>query len=347
MMIIAAIVLALQSAPDVAPPVVGRPADFSGAVGGPFVVQWLADRIDVTAEEPIALTLRITGPGDLATMPRPPLGKLDAFKPLAVDDLDDGLVPGEPPRREFRYRVRPRTAAATEIPRFKFVYFNPKIVPASRGYQTTYADPLRLTVKPRPSPVMPGASAVPEWMLRDESHELYDQPPRSLWRDRLGWVLAKVGLSAGDTGMSVGWWPVVIVLAVPPVVCGLWWTTWRRVNPDAARLAAGRRSRAAAAAIRALGRAGIDRPDLVAAAVRAYLRDRIGLSATATTPAEIAAELSKAGCPSALVSATTDLARRCDAARFAPDSGPDELLAPDAERVILEWEAAGWAPFGS
>ena len=131
------------------PPIVGRPLDFSGAVGGPFIAQWHADRTELTAEESITLTLRIIGPGNLADMPRPALSNLSSFKSFVVEDLDDRLVPGDPPRREFRYRVRPRSPDVKEIPRFKLVYFNPRIVPASRGYQTTYADAVPLTVKPQ------------------------------------------------------------------------------------------------------------------------------------------------------------------------------------------------------
>ena len=93
-------VLLLNSGTPVAhapgsPPIVGRPVDFAGAVGGPFVVQWIAEPTEVAAEEPLTLTLRVTGPGNLADMPRPPLAKLDAFKPFAVEDLDDRLVPGD------------------------------------------------------------------------------------------------------------------------------------------------------------------------------------------------------------------------------------------------------------
>ena len=105
---------------------------------------------EVTAEEPLTLTLRIAGPGNLADIARPvarqarmPSSRL----PSRTWTID--FVPGDPPRREFRYRIRPRTADVKEIPRFKFVYFNPRIMPASRGYQTTYAEPVPLTVKPR------------------------------------------------------------------------------------------------------------------------------------------------------------------------------------------------------
>src|SRR5919204_579050 len=68
-----------------APPIVGRPVDFSGAVGGPFVVEQTAEPTTLTAEEPLTLTVRVTGPGNLRDIPRPELGKLDAYKAFAVE----------------------------------------------------------------------------------------------------------------------------------------------------------------------------------------------------------------------------------------------------------------------
>jgi hypothetical protein len=132
------------------PPIVGRPADFSGAIGGPFVVTMNIEPTTVAVEEPFTLTLRIVGSGNLNEIARPPIGKLPAFKPFAVDDLDDSFAEGPPPSRTFRYRLRARSAEANQIPLFKFVYFNPAIMPASRGYQTTYAKGIEFSIKSRP-----------------------------------------------------------------------------------------------------------------------------------------------------------------------------------------------------
>src|SRR5438067_7787002 len=116
------------------PPVVGRPLDFSGAVGGPFTVTAVAEPTTVIAEEPFTLTLRIAGPGNLAQLPRPDLRKLERFaRDFAVEDGPDRFEPA-PPVREFRYRLRPRRADVREVPRWKFVYFNPAGGPTPRGY---------------------------------------------------------------------------------------------------------------------------------------------------------------------------------------------------------------------
>lgn len=339
---LAAIGLALHPAADAAgsPPVVGRPMDFSGAVGGPFVVQWLAAPTAVAAEEPLTLTLRIAGPGNLAEMPRPALEKLDAFKPLAVENLDDHFTPGDLPRREFRYRIRPRSADVKEIPRLKFVYFNPQIVPPARGYQTTYADSVPLTVKPRR--VAPGTVAeLPAWMLEPPaSDELFGPPPMA-WQEWLDWLRDQIGMQS-EASSSGGWVLAAIALLGPPVLCLLGLAAWRRAYPDAARLAAGRRSRAATIALRTLGRATADRPELVANALIGYLHDRAGLPVTATTPAEISAELNALCCPSLSIAATIALLHRCDAARFAPGSATDAELSADTAKTVLEWETATW-----
>jgi hypothetical protein len=270
-------------------------------------------------------------------VPRPPLAKLESFKPFAVEDLDDRFVPGDPPRREFRYRVRPRTADVNEIPRFKLVYFNPRIVPAARGYQTTYAEPGPLTVKPRTPPKSP---EVPDWMLEEPTSEELHRPGPTRLQEWLGWLLYAVGLPLRDEAEPTAWWASAVAAVLPPAVCIMWWLAWRRAHPDAARLTAGRRSRAASVALKALGRSGAERADLVAVALTKYLHDRVGLPSTARTPAEVQDALGAVGPPSRLAGSTVNLMHRCDAARFAPPPAADVCLVDDARQVILDWEAA-------
>lgn len=287
-----------------APPVVGRPPEFSGAIGGPLIVRWLVEPTEVEVEAPVTLTLQITGQGNLADMPRPAIAKLDSFKPFAIDDLDDRFVPGNPPRREFRWRVRARTAEVTEIPRFKFVYFNPHIVPVTRGYQTTYADAVTLKITDRPR------AATKERPV--------DAPKRR------------------TAAPSVNPWRLIVALIAPPMFCALWFVVWRHTRPNAARLAAARSSRAASVAIRALDRSG-NRAEAIQSAVIGFLRDRIGLPRHATTPTEIATELAIRN-QSELSNLTMSIFRRCDALRFSPSMSKDDALVEDARQLIADWE---------
>lgn len=141
-------------------PLIGRPADFAGAVGGPFTVTLTATPTALTAGEPIRATLRIAGPG-AAHVPRPPWPMAGAFAVTPAGERSSERPPG----REFDWRVVPLSADVRSLPRFKFVYFNPNVRPASRGFQTTYAEPVALAVsEPRPpTEVVPISEPCPLW----------------------------------------------------------------------------------------------------------------------------------------------------------------------------------------
>jgi hypothetical protein len=316
------------------PPVVGRPLDFSGAVGGPFTVTAIAEPTVVTAEEPFTLTLRIAGPGNLAQLPRPDLRKLDRFaRDFAVEDSPDRFE-AAPPVREFRYRLRPRRADVREVPRWKFVYFNPAGGPTSRGYMTTYTEPIALTVRPRPA--TPEAVTVPDWIIAEweiEREPATERNPALAVMDRL---LSWLGVRNYAPNRTTGPWLTVAAVLAPPVLCAAWYVSWRRAYPDAARWAEALRGRAAATALRRLKTADGD-VEVVVTALLGYLRDRFGLPAHATTPVEVTSFLVSHGQPADWVTAVGELLRRCDEARFAPATGSASQPA-DAERLILDWE---------
>jgi hypothetical protein len=330
------------------PPVIGRPADFSGAVGGPFEVEQTAEPTSLTVEGPLTLTIRITGPGNLRDLPRPPLAKLDAYRQFAVDNLDDRFVESNPPRREFCYRLRPRTADVQQVPRLKFVYFNPRIIPPARCFQTTYADPVALTVKPRTPPAEVPAE-VPEWMLDQVSwDEVFWSDPTAFERWlRRAFDWSGIPFEPGSWRRTV-YRPLAVAAALlPPLVCYVWFMFWRRANPDEALRANIYRSRAGATALRLLRSATDDPARRVADALTGYLHARAGLPSTATTSADVADFLRRNECPRLLARPLVDLLRRCDRDRFAPGPSHGPALADEAERLILEWEAATWAPLGS
>lgn len=136
------VVLLLLAAPPA--PVAGRPADFSGAIGGPFTVRYELATDAVLVEQPFEVTLAIRGDGDLSQVRAPAL----AWPTGLVADLTES-APGR-----FKYRVRAATPGTFSLPRWKFVSYQP----ALRGWQTTYSEPAGLTVRPRPpttSPIPP------------------------------------------------------------------------------------------------------------------------------------------------------------------------------------------------
>jgi hypothetical protein len=336
--------------PAAEPPVAGRPLDWSGTIGGPYVVTIKAEPTDLPAEDQLTLTLVIaaTDPGttgNLRNLKRIALTKLDVFKAFAVEDLDGGYNEYLS-RQWFRYLLRPRSTEVKEIPRLKIVYFNPR----TGRYQTTYSDPVPLTVRARKAPVP--VAEVPPWIMqewKDEENELvaliprmFEPPPRSIdywWRK----IADAVGLSstpyhdrlyarAGDSYITA------FALVIPPLMGVAWYAIWRFRNPDAARRANICRSRAAADALRTLAQTVDDPPRRVRRALEDYLQARVGLSPSARTPPEVVAYLRGSSLSPLDVDEIERLLRRCDDARFAPSPAEPSVLIAEAESLILKWE---------
>jgi hypothetical protein len=337
----------LLTQPGAEPPVVGRPTDWSGAVGGPYLVTLIAEPTELTAEDRLSLTVRIaaadgSSAGNLRTLKRLALSKLETFKAFAVEDLDDSFSEN-PPHRWFRYSLRPRSADVKEIPPVKFVYFHPR---AGR-YQTTYTEPIRLTVKPRPSiPAGEPIDELPGWLVNRRS---VDEVVERAASPFLGWTEAALG-NLGIPFDAEAWFghggssllALGLVLAAPPGACVLWFLLWRRHNPTAAWLAQVRRSRAAAIALKVLH--GSDgNPRRVASALLDFLHERAGLSRAAVTPAEVSAALT-GETRKHLKSRTVAMLQACDEARFAASAAPQNELSAAAESLILDWEAEPCLP---
>jgi hypothetical protein len=136
-------------------------------------------------------------------------------------------------------------------------------------------------------------------------------------------------------------WAWLAVGLFGPLAAGAWFLVWRRIYPDAARMAHIRRSRAARRALDAIRKSGrtLDPPATIAAAVLSYLRTRFPLPESAVTPSEIAGELTEAQVPSEVAEDIADVFRACDHARFAPPGDRGASLADAAEAAIARLEA--------
>jgi hypothetical protein len=308
------------------PPVVGQPAGFNGAVGV-YKVATTAEPTDLQAEDPLTLTVRITGSGSPRHPPqRPPLRRLPEFtRRFVIEDLPGPSPTASPAVWEFRYRLKPLNPTVKEIPALRFDYFKPGVIPREKGYRSTYAPAIPLTVRPR-AQVQPadiqGAAPVahPEAL-----YELAEDPAAVLGHAE------PFALPAG--------WLVALMLLLPPVLCAGWYAGWRLRYPDTVRLARRRQSRAARQALQALEGIRPDHPGSLAwqvgAVVADYLRQRWDLAAVEPTPAEVADHLKQLGCAGSLADQAAAFFRACDTARFAPDhaAGPEDWKAAAAQLI--------------
>ncbi len=118
-------------------PAEGRPANFSGAVGR-FNVDMSVQPSEVTAGEPVTLTLRITGMGNFENISMPAFDFGPEFRAY-----DPKLTSTGRDHRAFEQVFIPRSDRVTEIPPADFTYFNPE----QGAYQTITRGPFPLLVK--------------------------------------------------------------------------------------------------------------------------------------------------------------------------------------------------------
>ena len=235
-------------------------------------------------------------------------------------------VPAPQPRADakevrFVYTLRPRNRAVAELPKFEFYYFNLRAAPGSDQFRRIEADAVPLTVTEAPRKAKPPPLPV------DGSEFLFSTPtgPEVLGREPL----------------VPAWWAWVLLTLAGPLVAVGWFVMWRRVFPDAVRLARRRRSRAARRATDAIRKAGhaADPPAAIARALLIYLRARFTLSEAAVTPVEIATALLERQVPVDAAEQTAAVFRACDRARFAPPEDRGVSLTADAEAVVARLEA--------
>lgn len=252
---------------------------------------------------------------------KPDLKKLPEFaNRFIVTDVPD------PPRKltdkvvRFSYKLRPRNRTVDQIPALKFAYFSLAAGPGTNPFRTPQAESVAIAVTDPPKPIEP----VPVPMVEADHLFHVATGPEVLNAPfvpcRWAW------LAAGLFG---------------PLAAGAWFLAWRRIFPDAARMAHLRRSRAARRATDAIRKAGRapDPPAVIAAAVLGYLRTRFPLPESAVTPSEIAAALLESQVPPERAAEIEEVFRACDHARFAPPGDSGVSLAADAEAAITRLEA--------
>ncbi|MBL8797019.1 MAG: hypothetical protein JNM56_24165 [Planctomycetia bacterium] len=321
-------------------PVVGRPNHFWEAVGKKFDVSMRISppRPEMYVGQSLTLTVRVTAQGPYRRPPERP--RLDEI-PKFTERFKIGRTAGPQPDRtltdqrawEFDYRLSPVNDKVERIPPLPFVWYRPARSPGQRGdFQTTYHDGIDIVVKPLPPETPPPPKPI--------------QAPEQIFQIAEG---PKVLRNAEPFRLPPPLTLVLLLLA-PPVIVLAGCRVWKRLYPDAARLACKRQSRAALEALNALkkldGATGLPRVERVAGIAGHYLRQRLDLPSAEPTPAEVALHLRTAGAKEEIAEQAADFFRKCDALRYGPRQ-PDaaaEDCAAIVQQLIAKLEAEPWSP---
>ncbi len=285
------------------PPAAGRPPDWAGAVGD-LTLDARIDSAVGRVGDPLVLTIRVRGRGNVKLFPRPTMALSWASVVPAEErvqlDSQAFVVSGT---KEFDWIVTPRSAGTRELPAMRYPFFNP----FSRRYEVAASRPETLTIAA-------GTLAAVDSGAADSARVL---PIRVTWRGEI----------RRPAALWTAFWTVGLLAPVPAI--GLAWLRRprRRPRPRSARDELRRLAHGAAA-----GDVGLVRRTWLAA-----LAERTGLSSAALTrKGALARALRRAGATPEAAEAAEALLAVLDAAAFGRGGRASDAsgLAARAERVF-------------
>ena len=305
-------------------PETGRPADFAGAVGQFEFAMDVRPR-ELKVGQPITVSLRLQGVGNVAAARPPAYSDVDAFRAYEARLVGDAPDPAaERGAKTFEQVVIPRTVELKELPALQFSFFDPD----AGQYRTLSAGPFPLVVHPSENGSdsmmlqIPGANGSGGKSLVLGSDIVYLKPAPARWRSPR---------PSSPLPMLVG-----IHAAAPHALAGLFFATRRR-NRLAGDVALARRQKAPRSARANLRKAESALKDgespaavfsSLAAAASDYFGHRLNLPPGAVDPALVLDKLRAGGADPAALDQWRDFFSASDQIRFGLSSNlPPDVLA--------------------
>lgn len=282
----------------------GRPPEFTGGVGR-FTLDASLDRAATTASEPVNLTLRVSGTGNLRLIEKPALAAVAGLRILDPEVKVD-VRPGADGLRgtkTFRYPIIPQADGKHVIAPVRIAYFDPQ----AKAYRTLSAGPFEFSAS--------GST-------RDAP--LVEATGLKVLGSDIRYIKADAAALA-VTPLAVPWWPNLLYLVSLGLVGGAFAlrTHERRLRSDrgyARKLRSSglvrRRLRRAETLLKKRDEKGFHAA--LAQAVAGYVGDRYDLDTQALTREQLRAELERRAADPGAVAAVADVIQQCDYARFSP-----------------------------
>ncbi len=316
----------------------GRPDSFTGAVGG-FDFAVSAQPMEVDAGDPISLTMRIEGRGNMDAVSAPRIDFGPDFRvydaQLQQRDLNQRRSRG---RIEFEQVIIPRSDHIEAIPPIAFTFFDP----AQGTYRTVERGPFPIRVRPAPTPDTPLALPPPSPVTPELTvlHQdiVYLKSAPDAW-PRLGrrpWYMR----------------PFYVGVQVLPALALAGSLMMARRREELSRdIAKARRLRAPRAARAAVGRAETalraGQPALfheaVWEALHSFFGDLFNLQPGEVDPDGVVQRLRAAQIEEGQIESVASLFRQCELARFASGAvpGDSQSLAETLEQLQAVFRSCG------
>jgi hypothetical protein len=288
---------------------------------GQWNLEVTAKPTEVAVGDPITFTIKVSGSGNIDTVPTPKFAGLDEFKtyePTTKTTKDELNTTGE---RVIQQVLIARSPEVKQLPEVRLVYFDP----VAKAYKTADQAPMKLVVKAGTA----GQSTIVSGGNRLRPEEKLGQDIVYLKGD-LGPVAPTTPFCATPTFWTLNTMPVLALLG------GIGWK--KRTDKLRGDIAYARRVRAARDARKLLATA--TNYDETQRALQNYLGDRLNIPAAGITASIVEEQLLPRGLNNELAADLKACFETCDTARFAGGSAGTTPTATreKVERLIDELE---------
>lgn len=312
-------------------PTAGKPADFTGAVGQ-FRLTGDVDRTSVEAGDPVTLTVKLSGAGNVNVVPDPDLSGIEGFKVYeSRSDASDGKTGDQiVGQKTWEFVLVPTSGGHIEIPPVRMSTFDPK----QGKYVQLATQAIPLDVK---------ATALDDALANGGDTALAKERVRLRQRD-IRWVKRVTG-SLEHGGGSPFASPAFLLAHLVPLGLFAGVTAHRRhrdrLRSDvgyARTRGAGRAAQKRLKRASELHAAGELEPFFgeLSGAVRGYIADKLVLPAASLDETSIRDGLARRGAAEEDVAEVLAILEACDTARFSP-LGSDAVGAGDLLERARRW----------
>ncbi len=282
----------------------GRPPEFTGGVGR-FSLAASLDRTATTGSEPVNLTLRVSGTGNVRLIEKPALAPVAGLRILDPEVKDEVRAAGDGLRgtKTFRYPIIPQADGRYVLAPVRIAYFDPQ----AKAYRTLSAGPFEFSAT---------GSTRSDPLVEATGLKVLGSDIRYIKADAAALAVAP---------LAAPWWPNLLYPVALALVGGAYGfrAHERRLRSDRGYARKLRSSRLVRARLRQ-AETLLKRRDekgfhaALAQAVLGYVGDRHDLDTQAMTKEQLREGLEARGVEAGAVAAVVEVLEQCDYARFSP-----------------------------
>ena len=300
----------------------GRPAGFNNAVGD-YSLKSTVDQTTTEVNQPVTLTIVLTGEGNLKTVEDPGLPPLDYFKEYQSGNRAEYASGGQriSGTKTWEHVLIPTLPGDHTIASLTFPYFNPD----ADAYRVATTDPVTITVLPSSGEQAAAVDMPRKTVVRQIREDIQYIKPESVF---LG--------DQGEFLFRSSWYLLLHALPVVVILATVFYRSHaHRLRTDAGYARRRRARNSASGELRQskemLDQGALDRVFTgISNALYGYVADKCNLPTAGLTAPRVVELLRERGVDDDTIDLVRDCLGACDMARFAPTA-----LTPEHTEDVL------------